>query len=501
MRDPAKEESWTDEWASVLWLRKVLPDVAPSSAVPPTCPSFISLSFLSSRFGRKNKEDKAKAKAKLGALSEEEVDKSEAEMLPHAPEVDSSVPNQAPLPDVEDDDFDPNYARINNFREPPAASYSPYMTRTPSPHHPPPAAAAHSGPPPSDVPLEGLYAKVNKLKPAATPADSNEARLQQIRNQLQHVKPVPSYAESGAGHRVQDEHAPPLDGVRSGEVETSRLLSLYRTDPTAITTDIQPVVVSSMSHPVSASTIGRRLHHAGLHVGELLQRLPLTPCHRHQRQQWGRTRLSWSDPEWQRVIFSDESCFSLGGDAQRICVRKHRGQHPNAKRPGVTPPPPYRTICRNCVRLFKLHGMDYHRTPLGTSTAPYRDVMSFGDGPFQFLQDCTPVHKASSIQTWMSEFGVGELDWPALSPDLHPIEHLWDELEWRLRARPSRPTSGSDLTNALLEEWSRIPTTLWEAFSDELKPPHNVHPSTTASEGGWMKLIGGSRCERPSFLW
>ncbi|KAI4901592.1 hypothetical protein NFI96_007421 [Prochilodus magdalenae] len=35
---------------------------------------------------------------------------------------------------------------------------------------------------------------------------------------------------------------------------------------------------------------------------------------------------------------------------------------------------PCRTICRNCVRMFKLHGMDYHRTPLGTSTAPYRDV-------------------------------------------------------------------------------------------------------------------------------
>ncbi|KAI4876400.1 hypothetical protein NFI96_004437, partial [Prochilodus magdalenae] len=35
----------------------------------------------------------------------------------------------------------------------------------------------------------------------------------------------------------------------------------------------------------------------------------------------------------------------------------------------------YRTICRNCVRIFKLHGMDYHRTPLGTSTAPYRDVL------------------------------------------------------------------------------------------------------------------------------
>ncbi|KAI4902733.1 hypothetical protein NFI96_001256 [Prochilodus magdalenae] len=91
--------------------------------------------------------------------------------------------------------------------------------------------------------------------------------------------------------------------------------------------------------------------------------------------------LSWSDSEWQRVIFSDESRFSLGGDAQRIRVWRHCGQRRDG-RFVVTRPEglvslhlhPYRTICRNCVRMFKLHGMDYHRAPLGTSTAPYRDV-------------------------------------------------------------------------------------------------------------------------------
>ncbi|KAI4873374.1 hypothetical protein NFI96_004535 [Prochilodus magdalenae] len=76
----------------------------------------------------------------------------------------------------------------------------------------------------------------------------------------------------------------------------------------------------------------------------------------------------------------------------------------------------------------------------------------FGDGPFLFQHDRTPVHRASSIKTWRSESGVEELDWPAQSPDLHPIEHLWDGLERRLRARPSLPTSVSDLTNVLLEE-------------------------------------------------
>ncbi|KAI4893666.1 hypothetical protein NFI96_019903 [Prochilodus magdalenae] len=132
-------------------------------------------------------------------------------------------------------------------------------------------------------------------------------------------------------------------------------------------------------------TIDRRLHHAGLHAHRPLPRLSLTPRHRHQRLQWCRTRLSWSDSEWQRVIFSDESRFSPGEDAQRIRVWRHRGQHQD-ERFVVTRLEdlvslhlhPYRTICRNCVRMFKLHGMEYHRTPLGTSTAPYRDVWRVG---------------------------------------------------------------------------------------------------------------------------
>ncbi|KAI4892683.1 hypothetical protein NFI96_002009 [Prochilodus magdalenae] len=92
----------------------------------------------------------------------------------------------------------------------------------------------------------------------------------------------------------------------------------------------------------------------------------------------------------------------------------------------------------------------------------------FGDGPFLFQHDRTPVHRASSIKTRMSESGVEELDWPAQSPDLHPIEHLWDGLERRLRARPSRPTSVSDLTDELLEEWSEIPINTFQTLVERI---------------------------------
>ncbi|KAL0151286.1 hypothetical protein M9458_053477, partial [Cirrhinus mrigala] len=105
----------------------------------------------------------------------------------------------------------------------------------------------------------------------------------------------------------------------------------------------------------------------------------------------------------------------------------------------------------------------------------------FGAGPFLFQHDCAPVHKARSIKTWMTESGVDELDWPAQSPDLNPIEHLWDELERRLRARPSRPTSVCDLTNALLKEWSKIPIKTLLNLVDSL--PRRVE-AVIAAKGG-----------------
>ncbi len=63
----------------------------------------------------------------------------------------------------------------------------------------------------------------------------------------------------------------------------------------------------------------------------------------------------------------------------------------------------------------------------------------FKDADFIFQQDLAPAHTAKSTKSWLNDHGVGVLDWPANSPDLNPIENLWDIVKRKMRNK--RPTN------------------------------------------------------------
>ncbi|GFY36853.1 transposable element Tc1 transposase [Trichonephila clavipes] len=70
---------------------------------------------------------------------------------------------------------------------------------------------------------------------------------------------------------------------------------------------------------MSASLIRRRLLHRGLRSRVSLYRIPLTENHRRLRLQWTHEHGAWQ-VDWQQVVFSDESRFSLWGHDGRIHV-------------------------------------------------------------------------------------------------------------------------------------------------------------------------------------
>jgi len=58
-----------------------------------------------------------------------------------------------------------------------------------------------------------------------------------------------------------------------------------------------------------------------------------------------------------------------------------------------------------------------------------------------YQHDNHPKHTAKAVREFFSRSGVRLLQWPSQSPDLNPIDHLWDNVDRRLRAEPRQPTS------------------------------------------------------------
>ena len=74
-----------------------------------------------------------------------------------------------------------------------------------------------------------------------------------------------------------------------------------------------------------------------------------------------------------------------------------------------------------------------------------------------FMHDNARPHTAIVTRQFLHQNNVPVLQWPACFPDCNPIEHMWDELDSRLRQRHHAPNTVDELSQALLEEWNNIP--------------------------------------------
>lgn len=77
---------------------------------------------------------------------------------------------------------------------------------------------------------------------------------------------------------------------------------------------------------------------------------------------------------------------------------------------------------------------------------------------FIFMHNNDPKHTARVCKDYLQHLEQSDelkiIHWPPQSPDLNPIEKIWDESDWKIRE--VCPKSQNDLWNKLQNAWNQI---------------------------------------------
>ncbi|CAG4946588.1 unnamed protein product [Parnassius apollo] len=77
----------------------------------------------------------------------------------------------------------------------------------------------------------------------------------------------------------------------------------------------------------------------------------------------------------------------------------------------------------------------------------------FPNGEFTSMHDSAPCHKAKKLTTFLNAQKVKVLDWPGNSPDLNPIENLWQKMKREISRELI--TNKRKLIERLIDVWHK----------------------------------------------
>lgn len=67
------------------------------------------------------------------------------------------------------------------------------------------------------------------------------------------------------------------------------------------------------------------------------------------------------------------------------------------------------------------------------------------------------LHRMGFIRVYLQNLGVKTMNLPACSPDLNPIEHMWDLLGHAVHSRATNTNTLADLQQILVNKRNAIP--------------------------------------------
>ena len=247
---------------------------------------------------------------------------------------------------------------------------------------------------------------------------------------------------------------------------------------------------------VSPTTIRRNLHRHGLRAVKKKKKPLLRPHHRAQRLKFSKKYAAFTVDDWKTVVFSDETKINVfGADSGNRWVWKDaeapfgpREVLPTVKFGGGS------LMLWGCITaagvggFCRIHGnldSELYCQILEGELMDTIEKAGLGVDTVIFQHDNDPKHTSKRATKCLEELGLDVLDWPAQSPDLNPIEHLWRELKIKLNTEYSSPPGGvEELWRRVQEQWESIPK---QTVIDLIESMPDRVAAVLKAKGGYTK--------------
>ena len=270
-------------------------------------------------------------------------------------------------------------------------------------------------------------------------------------------------------HRIRSSIGPSLPRSHGGRptrlsAQHQRLLTQKVTSGAA---DTAPELKKLLDLDVSLKTIRRSLKKAGLKAVVKQKKPFLSKAHQRRWLEFALEHQHWTLDDWSRVVWSDETKINRLGSDGRSWVWKKPGsglkeQHVSGTVKfgggslmvwGCMTPQGVGYMCKIDGRM----DAELYTTILQDDFLKTVEFYGLDRENLIFQQDNDPKHTSKLASKWFKDNNINVLKWPAQSPDLNPIEHLWHHLKWQLNAYEVPAAGIHELWERVQVEWNGIP--------------------------------------------